>query len=555
MIKSLINLYKHTNKHNMQFNKTIILIFAFLMVGAISCNEERLDVEPVNEFLSENFYSSEDQVWSALIAAYDPLGWSMGYGNWISSVMFNEIRSDNVNAGGDPSDNDQPGWQEFDDFSESNSNNVINGIYKRNYIGIFRANLVIYKPEIESALVERYQAEAKFLRAYYHFELFKFFGPIPVVNTLLTPEDINEERNTMTEVFTAIVSDLEEAIPVLPTSISSSEAGRATKGAAQALLGKVFLYWADMDGDDPAKFDLAADYLNEVVNSGIYTLEDDFASLFLYGVKNPAESVLEIQHTNLWASDWGWMEGIDGNGLVQLCGIRGICDDHPDYAPGWGFMLPTQSLSDHFLADDQYRRDAAIIDLDELEEEIVAAGGDCDIIVDLTQGNSFDFAGFWQQKFANWKDYLGNNVNGGSEDLTKDANVYAIRYADVLLMLAESLERGTGSGAGTYVDMVRERAFGPGDNTGNYRTAQQLMSDEGWNMLDVIRYERRAEFAIEGDRWFDLVRSGRASSDLFSEDPAKAGNFSEERLWLPISLEETDVAPNLTTYPGAELFN
>ena len=539
----------------MQFNKSIILIFAFLLVGAISCNEDRLDVDPVNEFLSENFYSSEDQVFSALIAAYDPIGWSMAYGQWISSVMFNEIRSDNANAGGDASDNDQPGWQELDDFRETNTCTVVHPAYRRNYIGIFRSNLVIFKPEISTPLVERYQAEAKFLRAFYHFELFKFFGPIPVVNTLLTPEEINLERNTMTEVFTAIVDDLEEAIPVLPTTISSSQAGRATKGAAQALLGKVYLYWADMDGDDPAKFDLAAQNLQEVVNTGVYSLEDDYASLFLYGAKNPVESVLEIQHTNLWSSDWGWTEGVDGNGIVQLCGIRGICDDHPDYHPGWGFMLPTKSLSDHFLADDQYRRDAAIIDLDELEEEIVAAGGDCDLIVDLTQGNSFDFVGYWQQKFANWKDYLGNNVNGGSEDLTKDANVYAIRYADVLLMLAESLERGTGSGAGTYVDMVRERAAGPGDNTGNYRTAQQLMNDQGWDMMDVIRYERRAEFAIEGDRWFDLVRTGRATSNLFSEDPTKAGNFSEERLWLPIALEETDVAPNLTTYPGAELFN
>jgi hypothetical protein len=218
-------------------------------------------------------------------------------------------------------------------------------------------------------------------------------------------------------------------------------------------------------------------------------------------------------------------------------------------------MLPTQSLVDHFLPDDGYRLDAAVIDVPELEEEINAAGANCDIVVDLTQGNSFDFVGYWQQKFANWKDYLGNNVNGGSEDLTKDANVYAIRYADVLLMLAESLERGTGSGAGTYVDMVRERAAGPGDNTGNFRTAQQLMNDEGWNMMDVIWYERRAEFAMEGDRWFDLVRSGRASADLFSEDPTKQGNFSDERLWIPIALEETDVAPNLTTYPGAELFN
>ena len=87
-------------------------IIAAVLLASVSCNKDRLDVDPVNEFLSENFYSTEDQVFSALVAAYDPLGWTMAYGQWISSVMFGEIRSDNANAGGDASNNDQPGWQE-----------------------------------------------------------------------------------------------------------------------------------------------------------------------------------------------------------------------------------------------------------------------------------------------------------------------------------------------------------------------------------------------------------------------------------------------------------
>jgi len=90
-----------------------LLLICFLMV---TCSPDNLEVDPVNEFLSENFYQTEDQVFAALVAAYDPIGWTMAFGNWVSEVMFNEIRSDNANAGGDPSDNDQPGWQEFDDF-------------------------------------------------------------------------------------------------------------------------------------------------------------------------------------------------------------------------------------------------------------------------------------------------------------------------------------------------------------------------------------------------------------------------------------------------------
>ena len=506
------------------------------------CDQSRLDVEPVNEYLSENFFITEEQVFQGLIAAYDPLGWTMAYGQWIATVMFGEIRSDNAHAGGDPSNNDQPGWQEFDDFTNTNSNVVLYPLYRRNYIGIFRANLVISEPQISSPQVDVYQAEAKFLRAFYHFELFKHFGPIPVVTELLTPGDVNLERNTMSEVFEAIVKDLNEAEALLPSSVSASASGRATRGAALALLGKVYLAWADLDGDDKTKFDLAAEALQKVEDLKIYPLADDMHELYAFGVKNPGESVFEIQHNNLYPSDWGWFEGIDGNGMVQLCGVRGICDDHPFLQ--MGSYCPVED-------------DAALTSIAELTEDIEDAGFSCNPVVDITQGNPIDYTGYWQDKFRNYKSYLGNNVNGGDPNLTKDANEYAIRMADVYLMLAEALHRGNGSDAEAmeYIDIVRERAAGPGDNTGNFRTASQLMADEGWSLLDVICYERRAELAMEGHRWFDLLRSGRATKDIFEGDPIREGNFSDQHIWIPIPLQELAVAPNLTEYPGPELFN
>ena len=537
------------------FQKHIWMLL-FVLLASSSCNKDRLNVEPVGEFLSSNFYITEDQVFSALIAAYDPAGWSMAYGQWISYIMFGEIRSDNANAGGDGSNNDQPGWQELDDFLNTNTNTVLQPLYRRGYIGIFRANLVIERPQVTSPLVDRYQAEAKFLRAYYHFELFKNFGPIPVVTTSLTPDDIDLERSTMSEVFQAIVSDLNDAIAVLPSSLSSNEAGRASKGAALALLGKAYLYWGDLLNDDQAKFDLAADAFQKVVDLGLYELSDDYYTLFSFGQKNPAESVFEIQHTNLWPSDWGWFEGIGGNGVVQLCGIRGLCADHPDTQEGWGFMLPTKELHDSFLPEDTIRQDAALTSVAELTQEVLDAGASCSPVVDLSQGNPIDFTGYWQEKYTNFKGYLGNNVNGGDPNLTKDANTYVIRYADVLLMLAEALHRGSGSDADAmgYIDQVRERAAGPGDNTGNFKTAQMLMTEKGWSLQDVIWYERRAEFALEGDRWYDLVRSGRATKSLFAGDPIRENNFEAKHLWLPIALEETTVATKLTEYPDASLF-
>jgi len=295
---------------------------------------------------------------------------------------------------------------------------------------------------------------------------------------------------------------------------------------------------------------MAAQYLKAVVDSGEYQLMDDYAELFAFGTKNCAESVFEIQHSNLFPSDWSWYEG---NGIVQLCGIRGLCSDDQLYAPGWGFMPLTKDLNDHFLADDQYRRDAAIIDEAELASQL-SSPTSCKSALDLSQVNAYDYEGFWQQKYANFRAYNGDNVNGGDPNLTKDPNTYSIRYADVLLMLAEALTRGTGSQseAMTYIDMVRERAAGPGDNSGNFTTAQNLMTQQNWSLLDVIWYERRAELAGEGDRWFDLVRSGRATADLFGAE--KGANFSQEKIYLPISYDETTVAKNITTYPDAGLF-
>lgn len=533
----------------------IVALSLILMVQA--CKEENLEVEPVASYLEANYYKNEQQAFNALVAAYDPLQWTMHGGFWVSPVMYGEIRSDNANAGGDPTNSDQPGWQEFDDFNNSPTTNETNWIWSRCYSGIYRTNLVLSNIEIESPTVDIYKAEAKFLRAYYHFDAFRHYGPSPIVDRVLLPDEYNQSRSSMNEMFAFMVKDLEEAIPVLPNTVSESFKGRVTKGTARALLGKIYLYWADLDNDNQERFRKAADALREVVNSGQYQLLDDMRELYAYGSSNTDESVFEIQQSNISPSNWNWQSSwIDGNVFAQLCGVRSLCEAHPSYNPGWGFMLPTQGLYDHFLADDSIRRDAAILSLQEIEDDIEATSpGACgSTYVDLADQNQSDFTGYWQEKYPIYKEYT--NPNGGDAVLTIDANVFVIRYADVLLMLAEALHRGSGADgeAQMYIDMVRERAAGPGDNTGNFRTVSQLMSDQGWTLLEAIWYERRAELAGEGDRWYDLVRSGRANADLFQDDPAKASNFNPEDIWIPVSQREVDVTDGtLTIYPSPSL--
>ena len=238
----------------------------------------------------------------ALIGAYDPVGWTMAYGQWISPVMFGEIRSDNANAGGDPSNNDQPGWQEFDDFTETNVNTVLHPLYRRSYIGINRVNSLLNNtdtsdPELSSNAVQVYLAEAKFLRAFYHFELFRHFGPIPVVTEELAPDVVDLERNTLSEVMLQIISDCEDAAELLPTLSAPGQEGRATKGAALALMGKAYLYWADLSNDDAAKFDAAASALQEVVDLGVYELVDDLGRFTPKGRATPQKRFLKSNTT------------------------------------------------------------------------------------------------------------------------------------------------------------------------------------------------------------------------------------------------------------------
>ena len=537
-----------------KLKSTILLFIAFLF----GC--QSLDVElQVNQVAGDSFLVSENQIFQALIAAYDPLGWEMHGGFWISSIMFGEIRSDNANAGGDNSDADQPGWQELDDFRNTEFTNETQWIWDKNYVGINRANIVINEAKVESAEVTRMQAEAHFLRAWYHFDLFRHYGPVPVVTKVLAPTETNVSRNTMTEVFEQIESDLLFAINNLPSSYSSGFEGRVTLSVAQALLGKAYLYWADMDGDNVALFDKAAQQLQDVYDVGIYQLEDDYADIFGYYNKNSSESIFEVQHTNTFPSSWDMPNKlIEGNPVVQLCGIRGLCARHPDIEEGWGFMLPTQDLWDSYLPDDDYRRDGSIFSEQELRDEIDANGGPSTCggkyFGGPDEANPVDYTGYWQEKYANYKDY---DAADGDANLTKDANTVIIRFADVILMLAEALHRGSGSDAAAMqlIDEVRERAFGPGDNTGLYRTAADLMTDEGWTLLEVIWYERRAEFALEGDRWYDLVRSGRANASLFSGDAIREPNFTSDDLWIPIADRELRLTGGgLTAYPKTEDF-
>ncbi|MFZ6012636.1 MAG: RagB/SusD family nutrient uptake outer membrane protein [Bacteroidota bacterium] len=518
--------------------KTIKICLMLIGITMFSCSDDFLENEPVAGYFQENFYQTKEQVFEGLVAAYDPLQWSFYGGNWVNIVMMGEIRSDNANAGGG-SATDQAGWQALDDFTNTPNTGESLNYWARNFAGIYRCNLIINlnKPELDIAA---YQAEAKFLRAWYYFDLFRTYGPVPIVETTAFPEGYSPKRASLDETLDYIVKDLEAAAQALPEvdGYDASFKGRATRGAANALLGKVYLYWADWNNDDKAKFDKAAEYLKKVVTSGKYALYADYKQLFSPAAENSSESIFEIQHSNLSkVGGEGWGNGalIDGNLAIQLCGIRGL-QNNSLYVEGWGFCLPTKNLFDTFEPEDTIRRAAAII----TEAELTAAGS---TFAKAEGYNSEDYTGMWQKKYANLAAYV---AIGGDANLNKSGNVRVIRYADVLLMLAEALHRGNGTQAEAlaYINLVRRRGIDH-DKDGVFRTAEQLMASKGWGLLQVIWYERRIEFALEGDRWFDLVRSGRANATMFGSQ------FDDTDVYLPIHQQETQISNgSLTTFPA-----
>ncbi len=458
---------------NMKYKVLKSTIIAFLIGAvAISCSDSFVDVDSFNED-SESFFNSEEDYQSALIGAYDLLQ------STYLNVMLGEIASDNTLAGGE-SATDVPGIQEVDNMTHNPVNAQLRDIWSWMFAGVNRANYILeFKDKTDFSGKEVVIAEATFLRAYYYFELVKWFGDVPlsVDKRLLFGDQDIVERTPKAEVYAQIELDLIFAAANLP--VVQSETGRATKGAAQALLGKVYLY--------QDKFSEAATVLEEVINSGPYDLVTDYNSIFEQEGENNIESVFEVQYTDVEGAGFGCLQCSEGNVAVGFNGIRNYTG--PDFDSGFSFNVPTQESYDAFEAGD-IRRDVAVLNIVEWADQTGA-----------TYVEGFEHTGFYNRKYIARK----GDLNTGDSNLTNPNNYRAIRFADVLLMAAEANNRKSGADdikAQAYLNRVRERA--------------QLLpvAATGATLANAIQDERRVELMGEGHRFFDLVRTGNAAQAI-----------------------------------------
>ncbi|MGC1516671.1 MAG: RagB/SusD family nutrient uptake outer membrane protein [Maribacter sp.] len=477
------------------------IAIALMSLTIIACTDDFVEVDAFDE-TTENFFNTEQDYQDALIAAYDLL--QASYLN----VMLGEIASDNTLAGGE-SATDTPGIQEIDDMIHTPVNAQLRSIWSWMFAGVNRANYVLeFKDKIDFTGKEVVIAESTFLRAYYYFELVKWFGDVPlsVDQRLLFGDQDVVARTPRAEVYAQIEQDLIFAVSTLP--VTQTETGRATKGAAQALLGKVYLF--------QNKFDEAAVVLEDLIGSGSYDLLMDYTTMFENNNENNVESVFEVQYTDIEGAGFDCLQCSEGNVAVGFNGIRNYSG--PLFESGFSFNIPTQEAFDAFEAGDA-RRDTAILDI----EAFAAANADFNNGAGVSYVEGFEHTGYYNRKYIARQ----GDLNTGDANLTNPNNYRAIRFADVLLMAAEALNRGgiSDSRAQTYLNRVRTRAtLDDVTATGDALTA-------------AIYQERRVELVGEGHRFFDLVRTGRAATEI---DGFQAGKHE----LFPIPSIEIELAGN-----------
>jgi hypothetical protein len=478
------------------FRTIILVIISFFTT--VSC-DDYVDIDPPYAQDADTYFNSPADYEKALVGAYDLLQTSY------LSLWIGEIASDNSIAGGE-SVTDSEGLHQIDAMTHGGVNSELRSVWRWMYAGITRVNYIYeFKDKIAFEGKDRILAEAAFLRAYYYFELVKFFGDVPLIidRRLSAGEIASQQRTPKADVYAQIEADLTFASGILDWT--AAQKGRITKGAALALLGKAYLY--------QNKFEDAAIALDQVINEGPYDLFDDVSALFLVDNEGNSETVFDIEYVGVEGGSYGCFVCLEGNAAVGFHSIRGY--QGPIYGDGNSYNLPTADLFDAFESGDP-RREASILDIEAFKN----SQPDPDEVV-YTEGGG-GHTGYYNNKYLKRALELG----APDTDLTSPVNYKVIRYADVLLMAAEAHNRKASANdvlARTYLNEVRDRAdLDPIVSSGNALT-------------EAIYLERRVELAGEGHRFFDLVRTGKAADEI-------QGFQSGRNELFPIPQDEIDLA-------------
>lgn len=485
----------------MHTRKYILLILLAMVVWGLPACQDFLEEEP-EAFINPNaYYSNSEDALSAINAVYAILPrfyQSVAYGE--SPFFMLEMPTDQANSGVGVSVVDQ---DRLDAYNFDPAIRHLRLWWEYSYQGINAANSVIHyvSPiQMEEDLKNRILSEAHFLRAYFYFDLVRLFGEVPLITEpTLDVSDVKVTKESEEAVYGQIIQDLLAAEKHLPLAYSSTETGRATKGAAQTVLAKVYL--------TQGSWQEAASKAEEVLNSGAYQLFEDYAEVFDVATENGKEHIFSIQfERGIISSNFhAWF-------LPRYKGIQNNVEE-------FGAILPVIPFYNSFSEED-YRKEVTFF------TQYPAADGSGTVTFEPHIFKYFDPEA---------------DASGGSS-----VNYPRIRFAETLLILAEAENELNGPTAKALnaINTVRNRAkLSNLEDTPGYVNSQEAFRKAVWQ-------ERSWELAYEGNRWFDMLRTNSSISGSLVGYDSGTGTFKPFNQYFPIPQREIDNNTSLVQNEG-----
>ena len=479
-------------------------IIIFFTLASTGC--AKLDGVPEGTYTTGNFYKTEADALSAVNAVYSGMTSPYLYNQFMEVIQSQGTDDCEWGFGRNTSNTDKTA---LDKFTYDAGTNLFFQFWSNSYLVINRANAAVENigamTSISDEKKQRFQAEARFVRGLMYFNLVRLFGGVPLQlapTTSLT--NLAIKRATAEEVYAQIISDFQSGADHLPADYDAGNAGRATSGAAMAMLTKVYL--------TQKEYAKAAEEARKVMALGRYALWPSYQDVFLIANENKTESIFEVQF-------------LSGSGNIPSS-YAGYYRPSFDKRPGFGGNGDDPVTKNHYDAypEGDLRRDVNVIKYPYTGDPKAPA----------TIKNPYYVAKF--------KDPAALNVNDGGN------NYYIVRYADVLLMFAEAqyLASPGSTEALEAFNQVRRRAYGLPLNTPSVKDLPGGLSAAAFQ--DSVLNERRLEFAFEGQRRFDLLRTGKLKQAVNAQDPTITVRESDNL--FPIPSQEMDTNPLLEQNPG-----
>ncbi|MEL7119624.1 MAG: RagB/SusD family nutrient uptake outer membrane protein, partial [Bacteroidota bacterium] len=476
-----------------QLFKYFLLIVCTLVL--FQC-EEFLDESPRALQSEDAAFLDEGTARLVVNGMYDPIAWGESAQLATShsyEFMFGDICTDDAEKGSTFSDYTDLALMK--QFTVTATTGAVSAIWAKHWVAINRANTVLRNlpgSPLDLSIKNEFEGEARFVRAYSYFTLLRIFGDLPLFETPVSPDDINDrnfQRASMAEIYAFIDADFQFAIDNLPVK-STSNMGRANKGTAAAYLARSYMYQIGMENTAGRTWDQVLDITTRFINGeyGSYALASNYATIFEVDGENNIESIFEIQAVD---------NGVDPFSRGDYLGSEWTIFRNPQFMGGWGFATPTADLANAY-EDNDPRRHSTLLAIGEHAYGI-------EMMV-----SERNHTGYYDRKAIEQPELWITDKGSGQ-------NIRKFRYADILLMNAEAAyHTGNAAQAIQRLTEIRERAsgstypkgFNPEDPNGYEATSfasldNSIIPSGGQDLLDFIYLERRRELGLEQLRFWD----------------------------------------------------